>query len=94
MTFEQFISRCLVRIEKKIPKDKIYFQYNYYPDMPTVGNSYKCQVIGTQYKIYITPGEKVCQYYDKYNNFENLDSPNACIDRFMKEVEINESEKG
>ena len=90
MTFEQFISKCLVSMENKIPKDKIYFQYTYCPDMPAVANSYKCQVKGTQHKIYITPGEEVCQYYDKDNNFENLDSLNACIDRFIKDVKVND----
>ena len=90
MTFEQFISKCLASIGKKIQKDRLYFQYTYYPDMPIIGSTYKCQVKGTKYKIYITPGEEVCQYYDKDNNFENLGSLNACIDRFMKEVNVND----
>ena len=64
MTFEQFISKCLASMEKKISKDEIYFQHTYYPDTLAVANSYKCQVKGTQYKIYITPGEEVCQYYE------------------------------
>lgn len=90
MTFEQFISKCLASIGKKIQKDRLYFQYTYCPDMPDVANNYKCQLKGTQYKIYITPGEEVCQYYDKDNNFENLDSLNACIDRFIKDAKVND----
>ena len=86
MTFEQFINSCMVRIGNKISNDKLYFQYNYYPDSSVVGNSYKCQVKGSNLKIYITPTEGVCQYYNKDNNFINLSSLSECLDKFIREL--------
>ena len=78
MTFEQFIDKCLSALTNT-PKEKLYFQYTYYPDTPSVGNSYKCQIKGTKYKVYITPNQDVCQYYDEKDNFINLNSLSECL---------------
>jgi len=89
MSFDQFIFTCILRLVKqsrKLTEDKLYFQYTYYPDLPLSGSSYKCQVKGTKIKIYITPNEEVCQYYNKDDRFINLGSLSECLNKFVEEL--------
>lgn len=93
MIFEQFINKCLSAIKNShISKDAVYFQYIYYPDEPTVSNTYMFRIRGTNYKVYITPNEEVCQVYDKNNEFKNMKSLKDCLDEFLKNLEVFEYE--
>jgi len=86
MSFEQFIFTCIKQLTRKLTKDKLYFQYTYYPDTSVVGNSYKCQIKGTKIKIYITPNEEVCQYYNKDDRFINFNSLEDCLNKLIADM--------
>ena len=81
MTFQEFIKKC----SSVIDEERLYFEHHYsHHDGMDFVNSYKCQIRGTDYKLFTDPDMNICQFYRNKTDFENCRDFNEALSKLIK----------